>query len=204
MPYCFHKSPAKRAFVHALAIVVMLFAVFSGCGKRGTKPPMGAATIDELIARYRRAHENKDIEDLRGILQWESQLPYHRPPLEDPMRALFDMPLAEVRYVARPKDPNDIGGQARYLLAGAGGKPQDDGMIGPICGKILLVEKAKGGRKPRIIDASYIVTQFKEFDNRYYIDVLEPVAQDAARAYKTKSLPKYTPQPLEAIVSPKN
>lgn len=159
---------------------------------------MGAETIEELIARYRRAHENKDMEDLRGILIWESQLWYHRPPLEQPMRELFDMPLADVKYEPRPRQPGEIGGlggEASYLISG-----HDDGMIGPLCGKLLLIEKPVGGRESRVFDASYIVVQFREHDNRYYIDILQPVAADAAQAYKTNTPPKYVPKPMTPMI----
>jgi hypothetical protein len=175
----------------------MCIPVSCGCGSenRGTKPPMGAATINELIARYSRAHKHKDIEDLRGILAWEAHLPQHRPPLEKPILELFDMPLAEVKYIAGPKLHHERGGKARYVIGGQG-----DSMTGPICGKILLVEKVDGKREPRIFDPSYIVIQAHNLDGRYYIDILEGVAVDAANAYKTNTPPKYTPQPLEAVV----
>lgn len=185
-----------------LLVVVTLFVIIgiasSGCvGKTGTKPPMGAATIDELLARYRRAHDNKDIADLRGILIWESQLSYHRPPLEKPIVELFDMPLGDLRYVPGPKLVGAQGAEASYLIGG-----KDHGMIGPLCGKLLLVEKAVSGRQPRIFDPAYIVVHFHEFDDRYYLDILRLVAEDAARAYRTNTPPNYVPQPLRVISNP--
>ena len=174
----------------------------AGGGKQGVKPPWGAASIEELLGRYRRAHDNKDIEDLRGILDWEPRIPDHKPWLEKPMIELFEMPLAEVRYLAGPPLQHKDGGQARYLIPREGKKPQDHGMIGPICGKIVLVEKTADGRQPRVLDPSYIVGPSQNFDGRYFIDILQPVAEDAARAFKMNTPQKVIPQPLEVINNP--
>ena len=182
--------------VARVLFLLALPSLLCGCGgpKYGTKLPMGAATIEELVARYRRAHEHKDIEDLRGILAWEPHLPYHRPTLEKPMIELFEMPLAEAKYVAGPKLEHPSGGEARYVAGSKGAS-----VIGPVCGKILLVEKTNGTRKPRVFDPSYIVIQAHNLDDRYYIDILEGVAVDSAEAYRDGTVPKYKPQPLEAM-----
>lgn len=195
-----HSLVRTTAISWMMTVIIsgMCVLMFAGCGKRDTRLPMGAATIEELVARYRRAHENKDIEDLRGILIWESQLSYHRPPLEEPMLELFEMPLGDVKYIARPTIPDEVdgfGGEASYLIGG-----KDDGMIGPICGKLLLVEKHPAGQQPRVLDPSYIVVRFKKFDGRYYIDILRLVAKDAANAYKTNTPPKYVPQPMTPMI----
>lgn len=183
----------------AMMVFATWLSLLVGCNdpkKRDTKPPTGAATVEELLHRYRRAHEKKDIADLRGILEWEAHLSYHRLSLEKPIIELFDMPLAEIRYVAGPKLPYERGGEAAYILPRSGEQPQEDCMIGPICGKILLVEKTDGGREPRVFDPSYIVIKAHNLDGRYYIDIQQPVAEDAARAYKTNTPPKYIPKPL--------
>ena len=109
---------------------------------------------------------------------------------------LFEMPLAEARYVPGP----DGCGKARYVLVGP--TKREPGMLGPICGKILLAEKVNGEREPRVFDPSYIVIQADEVDNRYYIDIIESVAKDSANAYKTNTAPKYIPQPMEAVKRP--
>jgi hypothetical protein len=188
---------AETCRTTAATLIVILLLVSTGCGgpKEGTRLPMGATTIEELVERYRRAHERKDIEDLRGILAWEPHLPSHRPPLEKPIRELFEMPLAKVSYIAGPKLYHERGGEATYLFGS-----KEDSMSGPICGKILLVEKTDGNREPRTFDPSYIVIQAHNLDGRYYIDILQPVAEDAARAYKTNTSPRYQSKPLEAIV----
>lgn len=159
---------------------------------------MGAATVEELVDRYRRAHQKKDMEDLRGILLWESQLSHHRLPLEKPISELFEMPLDKAKYIAGPPLPYKRGGDATYIRPNG----TTHSMSGPICGKILLVEKANPNQELREFDPSYIVVQFHEFDGRYYIDVLQDVAEDAARAFKTNSPQKFIPKPLEAINNP--
>ena len=160
---------------------------------------MGAQTVEELIDKYESAHKRKSIRQLRKIFWTEAVRPLgaRRPPkLEQLMREGFNVPLAEVRYVAGPPPGPILGCEAVYYIPGP--RTKDCGMLGWLHGKLLLVEDEPEGQEPRIVDPSYIVLQPRG-GGPYFIHVLELVAQDALVAFQNNAQPKYVAAPLAKI-----
>ena len=102
--------------------------------------------MEELVAKYEDAHRRKSIRQLRKILWWEAARPSwasgHPQGLEQLMREAFSVPLAEVKYVAGPPPDAEFAAEAIYYIPGP--KRNEDGMIGPVYGKLLGQRKVPG------------------------------------------------------------
>ncbi len=155
----------------------------------------GAASIEELVERYERAHRKKSIRDLRKILWWEAS-GLNRTGSWDGeerlMQELFDMPLAEVKLVKSPPLDYENSGEAAYYIPGS---RKADSMTGNIYGKLLVVEAVEGARERRTVDPAYIVLRSRE-KGEYFIHILPLVTKDAVEAYKANREPIYVAAPL--------
>ena len=164
----------------------------SGCREQPKiSGPLGAATADELVERYKKAHDAKDIESLRSLFFWNAQgLTAGRGKyVEGEMMQLCEHRLKRVDYVAGPGPDADLGAEVIYHIPG---EHQLDAMHGVIYGKILLVLA-----NDTVVDPSYIVMQFDEGDGRYYIDILDLVFKDAVTALSEGRQPRYVGASLE-------
>ena len=110
------------------SVFVGLALACGGFGRNGPRPDTGAATPEELVAAYRRAHEAGDPEQLRQIDLAQALLPEWGPFPGDyaaELRRLFRLRLTEVRFVPAPPGAADLG---LYYLSrkpdGESGKPK--------------------------------------------------------------------------------
>ncbi|NLS93703.1 MAG: hypothetical protein GXX96_16205 [Planctomycetaceae bacterium] len=182
----------RTRIVLLVACLFVLSVGLRGCGQSSR----GAQTVEELIERYERAHERKSIRQLRKILWLEAVRPFWAGRLnsvESLMLEVFEVPLAEVRYVAAPPPDPERGSEAIYYIPGPRRKLVS--MHGWVHGKLLLVADAPEGQEPRIIDPGYIVLQPQGGGPCFiYNDRL--VTRDALDAYQNNTEPKYVAAPL--------
>jgi hypothetical protein len=182
--------------IQAMAIVAIGF--LPGCRDRAVpvNGSRGAASIDELVARYKKAHKRKDLSALLALCIWRtppsdstvaSWAAERVGPIPDEktMELIFDFPLRDVKFEAGPPPDPRIGGEVIYYIPGAN---KNDGMVGFTYGKLVLV-----GTKGETLDPSYIVVKNRD---RYWIDVLTGVLTDAADAFRERRQPKYVAAPM--------
>src|SRR3954454_24495794 len=92
----------------AVLVASLAVGLLAGCprpGRQGPRPGTGAATPEELVAAYRRAHEAGDPEQFRQFDLTLALLPEWGPVNSDyaaELRRLFRLRLDEVRFVPAP------------------------------------------------------------------------------------------------------
>ncbi len=179
------------------------------------KGSLGCTSIDELVARYKKAHEAKDIESLRPLAFWNAQWATRRgdyDPWENAIRTLFDHPLTKVEYVALPKSVDkqapaekapgngveqgyadfQEGGQLFYKRRKGRGMASIGGPS--VSGKLVLTVDKKV-----IVDPSFAVVQF---EGCYYFDAEQIILFDAAKSLYTGKPTEYVAQPLDTKWNP--
>jgi hypothetical protein len=170
----------------AISIVALCAsALATGC-TRGGGTAAGAGSIEELVEKYRVAHQERSIEKLRDILWWEAPQAgsAHREDLEQLMLALCSIELEKVNYVAGP-NPKERGYSIIYYVrSDPGQRRQFSGVGGPVFGKLTLDGHVSdtGGEREVNVDPCYIVMTS---ENRYFIDTNEFVLEDAVRSVRT-------------------
>jgi hypothetical protein len=173
-----------RRLLPGLGLVA--FALCVGCDRRApVKGALGSASIDELLTRYKAAHQHRDMEALRALVVWA---PLANEGKEGPIRQIFDFPLKDVKFEAGPPPDPRIGGEVIYYIPNGN---KDDRVIGFTYGKMLLV-----GTDGTTLDPSYVVLKN---NGRYWLNVLGRVVQDAAEALREHRKPKYVPAPMQRV-----
>ena len=187
-----------RTVAWAAAVFAPIFLA-AGCESRTAGNATGAGTIEELVEKYETAHREHSVEKLRDILWWESPQAggRRRKYLENPMVELFDVELESVEYVEGPPPDPVTGGSVSYIRRRPGKKSQDNAVIGPVYGKLILVGSVGAGAKKRAVrvDPSYVVMQS---NGRYYLDIHEFVLEDAVTSVRTGKPSRSEAHPLGA------
>jgi hypothetical protein len=146
------------------------------------KGQIGAATVQELIERYREAHRHQDVESLRS-LYIQTAAGHSALTLEKDERPLCEIvrrfPLLDV--VFEPSPHTKLGGAK--LVRYAKRDRTDRYLIVAGEGRLILV-----GDDGRRLDPGYAI---KEWSGRYYIDAADIVAADAADALITGREPLF-------------
>ena len=153
------------------------------------KGQMGAASIEELIERYRLAHLQRDFESLRALYVWTAA----RQPaaaIEESERPVHEIvqrfPLQDVVFEASP--PSRLGGgekMVRYVETNRRGRS----LIAVGEGRLILV-----GSDGTRLDPGYAA---KHYHERYHISVSDLVATDAADALATRRQPQFICVPMD-------
>src|SRR5687768_15245446 len=128
----------RRVLLVLLSSATACLVLACGGGIRDTpRPGTGAATAEELAAAYRRAHEQKDLGQLRPIDLTLTMLPEALPmngEYRSALEGVFRLELEDVRVVRGPANaPGEW--DLAYLCRRPNGEPRVD-MIGA---KVKLV-----------------------------------------------------------------
>lgn len=180
-------------FCYVVALLSILsLPVLPGC-TRGHGTAGGAASVEELIDKYKSAHNDRDVYMLRDILWWEAPQAGsgHIEELEESMMSLFDLTLEEVQYVEGPDPETPGGGQVNYVRKRPGNRRQIPGVGGPVYGKLIL--RGTIGDRRGDIDPCYVVMKSRD---RYYIDTHKMVLSDAVTSLRTGRPSQSEPLPL--------
>jgi len=204
------KTPNRSIVTALLSLVTMLTTL--GCGASRSVPmtgELGCATVDELVERYKSGHRRRDMTSLRPLFFWNAQWLTRAVRKEEEAAMMEicshrlvavefkDAPVEQVSYHI-PKGPGTetVGGVfakgTEYENESRTGieipKGSRETMIGPVCGKLLVVVDDK-----TVVDPAFVVLKFQD---RYYIDVIKFVLLEAADALKAGRRPKYIADPL--------
>ena len=154
---------------------VGLVLACGGVGGNGPRPGTGAATPEELVAAYRRAHEAADPEQFRQFDLNLALLPAWGPvnsTYAAELRRLFRLRLDEVRFVPAPPGVADQGG-LYYLSRKPNGEPSVDNLLGDVQGRIELVGRRPDGAAVTVQTGSGVIRA----DGRFYLEALRRVLQ---------------------------
>jgi hypothetical protein len=219
----------QRAVAARLVMMVaVLTTVVLGCGLPKS-PPMtgaiGAATVDELLDRYKAAHRAKNIKLLRPLLLVNSDWLARRGDKKDSDAAMLEICSHRLVRLDLDTGPGPRGGvvaeQVSYHIAGpspsretvkVGGSfaskgssdnPDGGGISVPKGSSPVMLGDVYGKLilivdKDTVVDPSYAVLKYGD---RYYIHVLPFVLYEAADALKTGRKPKYIADPLGTKVN---
>ncbi len=136
----------------------------------------GAATWEELVATYRRAHEADDPEQILKL----AHDPFTRGSSEYAanLRRLFRLQLDEVRFIPMP--PGVVGGEAFYLVRKPDGESHVHSLVAAVQGKIVL-----SGRRPDgaavTMDPGLVVLQYS---GRSYLNPAPGILQLEVEAFE--------------------
>jgi hypothetical protein len=164
--------------VLAAAWVGLVFAC-SGAGRNGPRPGTGAATPDELVAAYRRAHEAGDPEQFRQFDLTLALLPEWGPVNSEyaaELRRLFRLRLDDVRFVPAPPDMTPDG--LFYLSRKPNGEPSVDNLLGDVRGRIVLEGRRPDGAAVTVEPGFGVVRA----NGRFYVKTLGRVLQLEGKA----------------------
>jgi len=135
-------------------VVLLVFVVAcaflagcEGCIRSSPRSGTGAATAEELVAAYRRAHEANDPEQFRQFDLTLSLLPEWGPVNAEyaaELRRLFRLRLDDVRFVSATPEAAREG--LYYLSRKPNGEPSVDNLLGDVQGRIVLVGGGRMGR----------------------------------------------------------
>jgi hypothetical protein len=180
--------------VTAVLVASLAAGLLPGCpGRQGPRPGTGAATPEELVAAYRRAHEAGDPEQFRQFDLTLALLPEWGPVSGDyaaDLRKLFKLRLGEVRFAEMPAAAAREG--LHYLSRKPNGEPSVDNLLGDVRGKLVLTGRRPDGREVTVDPGLGVVGGH----GKLYVEALRRVLADAATAVDAGRPPVCRPFPL--------
>jgi hypothetical protein len=158
---------------------VGLVLACGGIVRNAPRPSTGAATPEELVAAYRRAHEAGDPQQFRQFDLTLALLPEWGPVNGEyaaELRRLFRLRLDDVRYVPAPEGMTDDG--LFYLSRKPNGEPSVDNLLGDVRGRIVLAGRRPDGAAVTVEPGFGVV----QADGRFYLEALRRVLQLEGKA----------------------
>src|SRR5438094_6445972 len=175
------------------AAVVALVVACGGGVRNAPRPDSGAASEAELAAAYRRAHEDKDVSQIRKIDLALSMLP-EWPPFPGEYRValegLFKLDLEQVRVLHGPANAPE-GWCIAYLCKKPNGGARVD-MILAAQSKLILVGRRPDGARVELDPALGVAAA----NGRYHIVAMRNVTAEVAQALAAGTAPVCRPIPM--------
>lgn len=187
----------KRLLGSLVAVAMSL----SGCSGASSKGPIGAASIEELVERYKQAHRDKDIEAMRSIhLLYSGEVWYFGCQMgsmgsgEEYMPMLFDFNLVDAELVKLPSETGSV--WLTYLEKREPRRENGFSAVGQFEAimsqpyKLMLIGRRPGEDNGRLmeVDACMGVCLREE---RFFVYPASPVLDDAAEWVKTGRQTRY-------------
>jgi hypothetical protein len=190
-----NKHPVCGYFV-AFAVPVALIWFYSLMLRGGPpRPGTGALSVEELVATYRRAHEMHDplvLHDVDLITACRASWATPSTTLNGILAELFKFDLEAVRLVEMPKVYRRYG-RVSYWYRGPFGKSSGYAQGGDyLHGKLIVIVRRPTGELVEV-DPGFAVD---EVGGRFYFNIHDLAADDAAVALRRGVRPKCRPVPL--------
>jgi hypothetical protein len=195
-------KPARAwcALMAAVTAAWMLLAC-AGTMRQTPRGGTGAASVAELLAAYRKMHEDKDpapFRDLEIMLACTvaDSADQANERFAAELRKLFELRLEDLKLVDLPLIPGVYRGFDYYRPLADGSvrasSAQQQFQKGTLVGKLILEGRRPDGKRVRV-DPGLTVERLGE---RAYLYALTPVLEDAGAAITAGKEPEFCPLPL--------